>query len=153
MPVYTCVAELPWDVGYKCPLGVSTFWGCTSGRVMYFVFTRMPGESYRRRLRSLLLYLCDVFRAVINSLVCWFCSSALGHVLFQICLMLCFAECIRRSFWAAAQWVAALRSAWTTPKPRWRLAGCSPSSTSNPRSTWTRRMGNTWWVRRLRVAL
>ena len=38
---------------------------------MYFVFTRMPGESYRRRLRSL-LYLCDVFRALINSLSCWF---------------------------------------------------------------------------------
>ena len=30
----------------------------------------MPGESYRRRLRSLLLYLCYVFRALINSLVC-----------------------------------------------------------------------------------
>ena len=28
---------------------------------MYLVFTRMLGESYRRRLRSLLLYLCDVF--------------------------------------------------------------------------------------------
>ena len=28
---------------------------------MYLVFTRMPGESYRKRLRSLLLYLCDVF--------------------------------------------------------------------------------------------
>ena len=26
--------------------------------VMYLVFTRMPGESYCRRLRSLLLYLC-----------------------------------------------------------------------------------------------
>ena len=39
---------------------------------MYLVFTRMPGESYRRRLRSLLLYLCYVFRALINSLVCWF---------------------------------------------------------------------------------
>ena len=25
--------------------------------LMYLVFTRMPGESYRRRLRSLLLYL------------------------------------------------------------------------------------------------
>ena len=25
-----------------------------------------PGESYRRRLRSLLLYLCDVYRALIN---------------------------------------------------------------------------------------
>ena len=39
---------------------------------MYLVFTRMPGESYRRRLGSLLLYLylyiythlCSVFRAL-----------------------------------------------------------------------------------------
>ena len=37
---------------------------------MYLVFTRMPGESYRRRLRYLLLYLCYVFRALINSLEC-----------------------------------------------------------------------------------
>ena len=37
---------------------------------MYLVFTRMPGESYLRRLRSLLLCLCDVFLALINSLVC-----------------------------------------------------------------------------------
>ena len=37
---------------------------------MYLVFTRMPGESYRRRLGSLLLCFCDVFRALINSLVC-----------------------------------------------------------------------------------
>ena len=36
----------------------------------YLVFTRMPGESYRRRLRSLLLCLRDVFRALVNSLVC-----------------------------------------------------------------------------------
>ena len=40
-------------------------------KFMYRVFTRMPGESYRRRFRSLLLYLCYVFRALINSLVCW----------------------------------------------------------------------------------
>ena len=39
---------------------------------MYLVFTRMPGESYRRRLRSLLLCLCYVFWALVNSLVCWF---------------------------------------------------------------------------------
>ena len=38
---------------------------------MYLVFTHMPGESYRRRLRSL-LYLCYVFRALIISLVCGF---------------------------------------------------------------------------------
>ena len=36
---------------------------------MYLIFTRMPGESYRRRPRSLLLCLCGVFRALINSLV------------------------------------------------------------------------------------
>ena len=28
---------------------------------MYLAFTRMPGESYRWRHRSLLLWLCDVF--------------------------------------------------------------------------------------------
>ena len=28
---------------------------------MYLVFTRMPGQSYCRHLRSLLLSLCDVF--------------------------------------------------------------------------------------------
>ena len=48
------------------------------------VNTRMPGKSYRRRLRSLLLYLCYVFPALINSFVCWFCTSARGLVLFQI---------------------------------------------------------------------
>ena len=37
--------------------------------VMYLVFTRTPDESYRRRLRSLLLYLCCVFRVQINSIV------------------------------------------------------------------------------------
>ena len=37
---------------------------------MYLIFTRMPCESYRRQLRSLLLCLCYVFRALSNSLVC-----------------------------------------------------------------------------------
>ena len=37
----------------------------------YLVFTCMPGESYSTRLRSLLLYLCDVFPALTDSLVCW----------------------------------------------------------------------------------
>ena len=36
---------------------------------MYLVFTHMPDESYRRWLRSLLLYLCYLFWALINSLV------------------------------------------------------------------------------------
>ena len=37
---------------------------------MYLVFIPMPGENYRRPLRSLLLYMCYVFRALITSLVC-----------------------------------------------------------------------------------
>ena len=39
---------------------------------MYLVFTRIPCKSCRGRLRSLLLCLCGVFRALINFLVCWF---------------------------------------------------------------------------------
>ena len=67
---------------------------------MYVLFTHMPGESYWRRIRSLLYLLagesycrqfrsvllcsCDVFRVLINSL-CWFYRlSALGLILFQI---------------------------------------------------------------------
>ena len=38
---------------------------------MFHAFTRVPGESYRRRLRSLSLFLCCIFVLLINSLVCW----------------------------------------------------------------------------------
>ena len=41
---------------------------------MYLVFTRMPGESYRRRLRSGLFYLCYVFRTL-NYLLCVYIVS------------------------------------------------------------------------------
>ena len=37
---------------------------------MYLVFTRVPDESYRWRLGSLLLCLSEVFRVLINSLAC-----------------------------------------------------------------------------------
>ena len=49
---------------------------------MYFVFTRMPCESYSIRLRSLLLYLCYVglFRALVNSLVCCLCTALFSRV-------------------------------------------------------------------------
>ena len=48
----------------------------------------MPGESSCGRLRSLLLCLCDIFWVLINSLARWFCTSALGPVLFQIVFIL-----------------------------------------------------------------
>ena len=38
---------------------------------IYLVFTRMPGRICFRRLRYLLCF-SDVFRALLNFLVCWF---------------------------------------------------------------------------------
>ena len=51
--------------------------------VRYLVFTHMPGTSYYRQLGSL-LYVRYIFRALINSLVCWFCTSTLGLIWFQM---------------------------------------------------------------------
>ena len=51
---------------------------------MYLEFTRMQSERYCRRDMSLLLRLCDVFRALLNSLVCWFCTGALGPFVFDL---------------------------------------------------------------------
>ena len=62
---------------------------CTLVEFMYLVFTRMPGERYRRRLGSLLLCLCDFFPALINSLACGFCTSALDLALFEIATVYC----------------------------------------------------------------
>ena len=56
-------------------------WGCTSGGVYVpCIITQMPGESYHRQLGSLLLCSCDVFWALINCLVCWLCTGALGCI-------------------------------------------------------------------------
>ena len=49
--------------------GASFFEDVPVVEFMYLIFTRVPGESYRGRLRYLLLCLCYVFRALINSLV------------------------------------------------------------------------------------
>ena len=49
---------------------------------MYLVFTRKPGESYRRRLMSLLLFLCYVLRALIYSLECYNCRIGLLFIFF-----------------------------------------------------------------------
>ena len=92
----TCTSALePWKLPWTSTAEKSTNKGINYARntqhnvplreFMYLAFTRMPGESYRRRLRSLLSYLCHVIRALINSLVSWFCTSAVGLVLFQIC--------------------------------------------------------------------
>ena len=63
--------------------------------LMYRVFTCMPGESYRRPLRSLLC-LCNVFRARINSLVCWLSVEPLC-----VCSVLCILSQEKRArIWA-----------------------------------------------------
>ena len=93
MPVHTCVAECAWNVGYIyiiiCHWGVSFFEDLPLVEFMYSVFTRMPGESYRRRLRSLLVYLYYVLRALINSLVCWLRSCFSLWTFLCVCFICC----------------------------------------------------------------
>ena len=56
---------------------------------MYLVLTHVPGESYRRWLRSLLLNLCYAFQALINALVCWiFCGFCRAADESQDCVLL-----------------------------------------------------------------
>ena len=52
--------------------------------IFFWIFCFWIFWSYRRWLRTLLLYLYYVFQALINSPVSWFCMSTLGLVLFQI---------------------------------------------------------------------
>ena len=54
----------------------------TKSQLTHITVTK--GENYRRRLRPLLLWLCDVFWPLINSLVGWFCTCALFLVMFLI---------------------------------------------------------------------
>ena len=74
---------------------------------MYLVFTCMPGERYHRKLGSLLLLcFCDVFRGLINSLVCW------SHHFVPVCLSLASSArlasvvtvCILRSSHRPSRW-------------------------------------------------
>lgn len=44
----------------------------------FLVFTHMPGESYYRQPRSLLLCVGDIFQVLINSLVCWLMGMSPG---------------------------------------------------------------------------
>ena len=66
--------------------------------IMYLVFTRMLSESNRRQLRSLLLYLCYVFRPLIltplsvdSARALWasFCLRFSNFRVFTFCQLIC----------------------------------------------------------------
>ena len=81
---HTNTTTRTWAAYSNSPsMQVNTIEDVPSVEFMHLVFTRMPGESCCRWLRSLLLCLCDVFLVLLNSLVYWFCTGALGLVLFQ----------------------------------------------------------------------
>ena len=104
---------------------------------MYLVFTRMSDESYCRRLRSLLLYLCYVFRALIlpcvlvllfsfvSSKRCSVTSSRSGGCLFRNSKAVDFNDSklthIRHVFSRSVRkGVCFIRSAiFTVPRPVW----------------------------------
>ena len=66
------------------------YWECFL-RLSLCTFTRMPGERDRGRLGSLLLCLCDVFRALVNCLVCWFLHiiTIFGFDVFAVYCVVC----------------------------------------------------------------
>ena len=91
---------------------------------MYFVFTRMPGESYCRWLRSLLLYLCYIFWVLINSLVCW-----LWNMVSRPGVSVCWQSCRtlrrwRHQWWSCCHcWERPAQSDTTpTTSTSWRLS-------------------------------
>ena len=61
-------SETEWGPGHLCRISVPLV---PRVEFMYIVCTRMPGESNCRWLTSLLLYLCYIFWALINSLLCY----------------------------------------------------------------------------------
>ena len=63
--LFQCCLDVAWFISTSAPFGIPTlpfdvvpFRDVPLVEFMYLVFTRMPGDSYRRRIRSLLLYLC-----------------------------------------------------------------------------------------------
>ena len=71
-----------------CPLYVFIHFSaafCTAHCALDLARDHAPQK--RPLLLSLLLYFCCVFRALINSLVCQFSTSALGLVLFPISIL------------------------------------------------------------------
>ena len=100
------------------------YWNCQwfrefpQVREFTVTFTRISSESYRRRLRSLLLYLCYVFRALITSLVCWSRTSA--HYL--PCVLMLHERSGPRSVSASLQLD---RAAWVHVRSvRWVRSSC-----------------------------
>ena len=77
----------------------------------------MPGESYRRRLRSLLLRLFDVFGARINSLVWWFCTGTLGLFLPQSFCFFVFVFCFKFFYWRCYQYQTSICTKWNLTNP------------------------------------
>ena len=105
--------------------------------LMYFVFTRMPGESYRRRLRSLLLCFCDVFPALNNSLVCWLLtefvlegtpdiSLSLSLSLSLLLLLLLLFVCLFASSFLAFLFACFVPFCFVDPKGHYRYSLAGP---------------------------
>ena len=51
------------------------------------LYLHMPGESYGRQLRSLLLCLCDIFQVLTN-----YCPCVLISSLIRFCFCFCFSQ-------------------------------------------------------------
>ena len=71
--------------------------------------TCMPGESYCRRLRSLLLCSWDIFQVLINSLVHWLCTTCNWY---HLPLFFLFPGCTQCRLMQPAHFLPASHTAW-----------------------------------------
>ena len=109
-------------------------------KFMYLVFTRMPGELPHATW-VFVVYLCYIFRALINSLVCWFCTSALDLVLFQISGIQCYIMYMYRcAYFPGSYWTyigtSSGRSMWALTPWTQSTLGMRPT-TQAPLTTLT----------------
>ena len=89
--VYACVQSNMQHAGLTLKLNMQHNYLSDKRQRLYlwwsltFAVTCMQGRSYRRRLRSLLLCLWDIFWELINSLVCWFWVIKGWHIIIYLC--------------------------------------------------------------------
>ena len=100
-PRVSAVVHKHWTLG-RCGFvcfcfcfAICLFGWCTFGGVSLCTLYLLACQvSYCRLLRSFLLCLCDVFRALLNSLVCWFLFGRRVRACVSACVCVCVRACV-----------------------------------------------------------
>ena len=101
--------------------------------------------SYKQ-LRYLFLCLYDVFQALINSLVRWFCMSTLGLILFQILGSWCLPHLCHQLFMSEQSFHQLAQDTLRTGTPCKEKDQCVQTAKTNPIMNETKMLWSCYWV-------